>query len=94
MMHFDVLLKSIRRRKNSVDLLRNKLLQCVQFVSICHMQEFPHVAMTNTCIYHSNHPFLLEQDGRWFRDVPAEVRMTCASPWLLHFIHQVSGWLP
>lgn len=31
---------------------------------------------------------------RRFRDVPAEVNLLCASPWLLYFIHSGSGWLP
>lgn len=64
-------------------LLRNKLSKCGKFVSIHCIR-----------IYRGNQPLLSEEAGWRFRDVPAEVSLMCASPWLLHFIHPVSGWLP
>lgn len=63
-------------------------------VGIHCIHERSPVAMTNTSIYLGNHPFPLKEEGRRLRDVSAEVRMMCASSWLLHFIHWVSGRLP
>lgn len=74
-------------------LLGNKLLKRGEFVSIRCILHVP-VAKTNSSIYRGNQPLLSEEAGWRFRDVPAEVSLMCASPWLLHFIHPVSGWLP
>lgn len=54
-----------------------------------HIPHVP-VAMTNSSIYRGNHPFLSEKAGWRFRDVPTEVCLMCASPWLLHFMYTPS----